>query len=189
MDQIENKRTAILEATLRLVSKHGFHGTAMSKVAQEAGVSAGIIYHYFASKDELIDELYRTLKGRSSRAMLEGFDANQPLRGQIRLILQNIFRYYIQHPTESAFVEQYTRSPYFSPAIEEEIKACYLPVVEAVHRAQAEMLVKDLPFEVVAALTLDVATALAQKHDAGLITMTDEMIDRVVDASWEAIRR
>ncbi|MCB9148397.1 MAG: TetR family transcriptional regulator [Caldilineaceae bacterium] len=189
MDQVEDKRTAILEATLRLISQYGFHGTAMSKVAKEAGVSAGIIYHYFASKDALIDELYRTLKRRSSQAMLAGFDADRPLRGQIRLILQNIFRYYIQHPAESAFVEQYTRSPYFSPAIEEEVKGCYWPVVEAFHRAQAEMLIKELPFEVVAALTLDVATSLAQKHDAGLVTMTDELIDRVVDASWEAIRR
>ena len=52
MTQAEDKRTAILQATLRLISENGFHGTAMSKVAKEAGVSAGIIYHYFDSKDD-----------------------------------------------------------------------------------------------------------------------------------------
>ena len=85
MDQVEDKRTAILEATLRLISQYGFHGTAMSKVAKEAGVSAGIIYHYFASKDALIDELYRTLKRRSSQAMLAGFDADR-LERDVRAI-------------------------------------------------------------------------------------------------------
>jgi AcrR family transcriptional regulator len=47
MDHVEDKRRAILAATLRLISKNGFHGTAMSRVAQEAGVSTGIISHYF----------------------------------------------------------------------------------------------------------------------------------------------
>jgi AcrR family transcriptional regulator len=58
MDHIEDKRQAILDATLKLISKNGFHGTAMSKVAKEAGVSTGIIYHYFDSKDDLMDKLY-----------------------------------------------------------------------------------------------------------------------------------
>ena len=74
MDHIEDKRTAILEATLKLISENGFHGTAMSKVAKEAGVSAGIIYHYFDSKDELIDELYRHIKRQFGRVIVESFE-------------------------------------------------------------------------------------------------------------------
>jgi AcrR family transcriptional regulator len=70
MDHVEDKRQAILDATLRLISKNGFHGTAMSKVAQEARVSTGIIYHYFDNKDELIDELYKAIKRKSARQCL-----------------------------------------------------------------------------------------------------------------------
>jgi len=80
MEHVEDKRQAILDATLRLISKNGFHGTAMSKIAQEAGVSTGSIYHYFDSKDELIDELYKAIKRRSARAVLEDFDRNQPVK-------------------------------------------------------------------------------------------------------------
>ena len=62
MAQVEDKRTAILQATLTLVSRHGFHGTSMSKIADKAGVSDGIIYHCFNGKDDLIAELYRGIK-------------------------------------------------------------------------------------------------------------------------------
>ena len=62
MDQVEDKRASILSATLKLVSENGFHGTVMSKVAKAAGVSSGIIYHYFDSKDGLILELYKEIK-------------------------------------------------------------------------------------------------------------------------------
>lgn len=189
MNQVEDKRSAILDATLRLISKNGFHGTAMAKVATEAGVSAGIIYHYFESKDDLMDELYRTIKRKFGQAIVESFDQNQPLKTQIRQILGLMIRYYIQRPLESAFLEQYTRSPYYSPQIEAEVSQYYWPVIECLKRAQQEMIVKDLPDAVISTLTFDVATSLAQKQAAGFLNLTDELIERIIDASWEAIRQ
>ncbi len=189
MSPVEDKRTAILDATLHLISQNGFHGTAMSKVAAEAGVSAGIIYHYFKSKDDLIDELYITIKRRSAEATLANVTPDQPLPGQLRLALRNILRYFVRHPMEAAFMEQYMRSPYFRPEIEERAKEYYLPVMSAIKRAEEEMVIKAFPEAVSTTLTLDIATSLAQKHEAGLVEMTDELIDRVVDALWEALRR
>jgi AcrR family transcriptional regulator len=189
MNQIEDKRMAILDATLGLISKNGFHGTAMSMVAKEAGVSAGIIYHYFESKDDLMDELYRTIKRQFGQVIMDSFDQNQPLKTQIRRILGLMIRYYIQRPLESAFLEQYTRSPYYSPQIEAEVSQYYRPLIECFKRAQQEMIVKDFPDAVISTLTLDVATSLAQKHAAGFLNLTDELIERIIDASWEAIRQ
>ncbi len=189
MTQVEDKRTAILGATLRLISKNGFHGTAMSKVAKEAGVSAGIIYHYFDSKDDLMDELYIHIKRRFGLMIGESFDQSQPLKTQIRQILGLMIKYYIQRPLESAFLEQYTRSPYYSHDIELETSQYYQPLIECFQRAQQEMIVKDFPAPVVATLTLDVATSLAQKHASGIINLTDELIEQIIDASWEAIRQ
>ena len=189
MDQVQDKRTAILDATLTLISEHGFHGTAMSKVASEAGVSAGIIYHYFDSKDDLIDELYITVKRDSAKAMLENYDADQPLRAQIRQIWGNIFRYFIKHSRESAFLEQYTNSPYYRPQIDAEVSEYYMPVVGCFERAQQEMIIKDFPEAVITTLTVDVASSLAQKQAAGLIDLTDELVEQIIDALWEAIRQ
>lgn len=189
MTQTEDKRQAILNATLRLISKNGFHGTAMAKVAQEAGVSAGIIYHYFDSKDDLMDELYRDIKRRFGQMLNDSFDQTQPLKIQIRQILGLMMKYYIQRPLESAFLEQYTRSPYFSHEIEDEVSRYYLPLLESFQRGQQEMIIKDFPGAVVHTLTVDVATSLAQKHAAGLINLTDELIEDIIDACWEAIRQ
>ena len=189
MTTVENKRTAILEATLRLISQHGFHGTAMSKVAAEAGVSAGIIYHYFSGKDELIDELYITIKRKSAEATLANVTPDQPIRSQLRQALRNILHYFVHHPLEAGFMEQYTRSPYFRPEIEERAKSYYLPIHNAIKQAEADGVIKPFPEAVSTTLTLDVAMSLAQKHEAGLVEMTDELIDRVVDALWEAMRQ
>ncbi len=189
MDQIEDKRIAILDATLRLISKNGFHGTAMSKVAKEAGVSAGIIYHYFAGKDDLMDELYKYIKRKFGLMINESFDQTQPLKIQIRQMLGVMIRYYIQRPLESTFLEQYTRSPYYNSEIDLETSQYYMPLLKCFQQAQQEMIIKDFPEPVVTALTLDVATSLAQRHAAGFLNLTDELIEQVIDACWEAIRQ
>ena len=189
MENVEDKRTAILNATLRLISKNGFHGTAMSKVAREAGVSAGIIYHYFDSKDDLINELYRHIKCKFGQMINQNFDPAQPLKNQIRQVLGLMIRYYIHRPLESAFLEQYTRSPYYSFEMEMETRQYYLPIMESLQRGHREMIIKDFPGPVIHTLSVDVATSLAQKHANGFINLTDELIEEIIDACWEAIRQ
>ena len=49
-----SKRDAILDAMLDIVVERGFHDAPMSLVAQRSGASAGVIYHYFASKEDII---------------------------------------------------------------------------------------------------------------------------------------
>ena len=188
MEHVEDKRQAILDATLGLISENGFHGTAMLKIAQEAGVSAGSIYHYFDSKDELIHELYKAIKRKSARAILENLDQAQPLKIQIRQVLASIIRYSLHHPQESAFVEQYVRSPYYQPGIDAELSEVYQPLHACFERARKEVIIKDFPQGVLNTLTLDVATSLAQKQASGQFTLTDELIEQVIDTSWEAIR-
>ena len=145
MGQVEDKRTAILEATLKLIAKNGFHGTAMSKVAKEAGVSAGIIYHYFDSKDDLVDELFKTVKRRSTEAMLRDFDPNRPLPIRIRHIWENAFRYYFRNLEDAVFMEQYVASPFYRSEIVEEVRQYSEPITACFDRAEEEGLFKDLP--------------------------------------------
>ncbi|GAP62758.1 hypothetical protein ARMA_1181 [Ardenticatena maritima] len=186
---MSDKRNAILQATLKLVSQYGFHGTSMAKIAAEAGVSAGIIYHYFASKDDVMNALYRDIKQRLADTFQREFDAGQPLEKRVRQALSILMRYYLTHPLEAAFVEQYTRSPYYTPAIEAETRHLYDPILRTFEEAQAANLLKPLPPVVMQAFTLDVATGLAQRCAAGFLTLDDAAIAHIVEAAWDAVRR
>jgi len=103
--------------------------------------------------------------------------------------LENIIRYSVWHPQESAFVEQYIRSPYYHSGIEAELSEYYQPINACFERARKEMIIKDFPLGVINILTLDVATSLAQKQARGVLTLTDELVEQIIDASWEAIRQ
>jgi AcrR family transcriptional regulator len=102
-ERASDKRTAILEATLDLISERGFHNTPMSLIAKASGASTGIIYHYFASKEELIQELYTKIKTDASRAMLAGYSEDTSFRERFLVIWFNVLRYALYHPKETAF--------------------------------------------------------------------------------------
>jgi TetR/AcrR family transcriptional regulator, fatty acid metabolism regulator protein len=53
-----DKRRMILDAAVRVFARQGFHACRVSDVAEEAGVAYGLVYHYFASKDEILDTLF-----------------------------------------------------------------------------------------------------------------------------------
>jgi TetR/AcrR family transcriptional regulator, fatty acid metabolism regulator protein len=53
-----DKRRLILDAAVRVFSRQGFHACRVSDIADDAGVAYGLVYHYFASKDEILDTLF-----------------------------------------------------------------------------------------------------------------------------------
>ena len=54
----EQSREKILGAALELFAHNGFHSTSMAQVASGAGVSKGLIYNYFKSKEELLQAIF-----------------------------------------------------------------------------------------------------------------------------------
>ena len=184
-----DKREAILQATLDLVSERGFHGAPMSMIAKEAGVSAGIIYHYFENKDELITELYKELKRDLAQAVLANYSNDLPLYERFRLFWLNAVLYYIGHPKETAFMEQFANSPYLQPGIEEMSEEYFRPVMEFMTHALREGVIKPLPPQMLSAFTLEIAISLAKKDANGILPLDEDALEMAMNACWDAIKR
>jgi TetR/AcrR family fatty acid metabolism transcriptional regulator len=56
--QAVDKRRIILDAAVRVFAREGFHTCRVSDIADEAGVAYGLVYHYFKSKDQVLDTLF-----------------------------------------------------------------------------------------------------------------------------------
>lgn len=69
----EQKRALILETALRLFADDGFHSTSISKIAKGAGISKGLMYNYFSSKEELLRDI--VMSGMNN--LTEIFDPNK----------------------------------------------------------------------------------------------------------------
>lgn len=83
----ENTRTLILETALRLFEERGYDKTTMRAIAQEAGVSVGNAYYYFASKEHLVQGFYDRLAAEHAEAALAAMRGVGDLGERIRLVL------------------------------------------------------------------------------------------------------
>ena len=200
-----DKREAILQATLELIAEHGFQHTPMSLISKRSKASAGIIYHYFASKDDLLRSLYLRIKGDMARAWLVADDSQQPPAQRFQSFLLVMLRYYIAHPQEVIFLEQYEslstvklegtetlydlledlRKQDVTEGFPDEGKALY----GLVEDLRTQNLLKDLPVVVVGEFTHGMALRLARQAAASLISIDEATLTAIARACWDAIAR
>jgi len=70
----EEKRVHIIRSAIKVLSGHGLDGTKMELVAKEAGIGKGTIYEYFASKEQLFQEMIIYCVESYSRGLRENLD-------------------------------------------------------------------------------------------------------------------
>ncbi len=68
----------LIEATLRSIAEHGHRRTTVRTIAEIAGVTPGLVTHYFDGKDELLFEAYRHFKDRALAVHLSEADRAEP---------------------------------------------------------------------------------------------------------------
>src|SRR6266545_3669744 len=78
-----DKRRQILDAAIRVFARQGFHACRVSDIADEAGVAYGLVYHYFKSKDQVLNELF-TERWSLLLTAIEEIDG-QPIGGREKL--------------------------------------------------------------------------------------------------------
>jgi TetR/AcrR family transcriptional regulator, transcriptional repressor of aconitase len=79
-EYLEQRRQQILDAARRCFARQGFYETSMQDVFREAGLSAGAVYRYFKSKDELVRAISAGAFGRMS-TVIEDALAEEPVPG------------------------------------------------------------------------------------------------------------
>ena len=88
-----DRRSDLIDATLSIVAEHGFAETTVERICAAAGVSRGLISHYFAGKDDLLIEAYRRLSdelaAETAKAM-RGQDGDPVSR--LRALIEVSFR-------------------------------------------------------------------------------------------------
>jgi AcrR family transcriptional regulator len=182
-----DKRDAILRAALELISERGFHNTPVSLIASVSGVSAGIIYHYFDSKDELIQALYGEVKLDMMQSITEGYSTDLRYRERFDLFWRNSIRHVLSHLEQAKFLEQFENSAFVEPMLPNAVMAEVNRIIEFYTNGVADGVLKDLPVPVLLSLSTGVAASLLKQHVAGALVLDENLSAVAADACWDAI--
>lgn len=113
----ESSRTEILNAALELFAKNGFHATSISQIAEKAGVSKGLMYNYFKSKDDLLKNLIDNGFQILSEMMLEVGQKTEPCN-----ILEDMIHISIGHIKNNLTYWQLFMSLIIQSAVQKDVE-------------------------------------------------------------------
>jgi TetR/AcrR family fatty acid metabolism transcriptional regulator len=132
------KRQLLLGAAVRVFARKGYHAARVGDIAEEAGVAYGLLYHYFRSKDEVLETIFRTTWSNMLATIESIAESGDAAREQLRKVTEVILRTWRRDPDlVRVLVREVTRSPQLQRQVDE-IAAALRSLQGIVERGQAE---------------------------------------------------
>lgn len=185
-----DKQQALLNAALDLFTEHGFHGTPTSKIAEAASVAAGTLFHYFKTKEDLINQLYLGIKRDMTSTLAAAVEEEQTIRGKVRKMWLNYVAWSLHHPKKLQFFMQFGCSPYISNVTRDEGLQEMAFLSTLLEEGKRQDVLKPIPTE----LLFDIATGFAQVLALHFLNHPDKFADetyreQAFTAYWDCIKR
>ncbi len=181
----------ILEAALELFVEYGLYGVATSKISKKAGVSAGILFHHFETKDKLISELYAQNKARYMQEALDNIPENASTEKKLLMYWENMLLKCSTNPMLSKFCRQIEHSPFIEKVREDERVKCIIDSQQAIFKQGIENgILKDFPVDYLADLfgSMQGGTVIFL-HSKPELLNDPSFIENAWLCVWDAIKR
>jgi TetR/AcrR family transcriptional regulator, fatty acid metabolism regulator protein len=133
----EEKRRQILDAAVRAFARKGYHACRVGEIAEEAGVAYGLVYHYFGSKEEVLQTIFRETWTLMLARIEEMEEEGDPASEQVRKVTALLLRTWKRDPDlVRVLVREVTRSPEQLQQQIEEIGHAYEALERIIRRGQ-----------------------------------------------------
>jgi TetR/AcrR family transcriptional regulator, fatty acid metabolism regulator protein len=107
-----DKRRVLLDAAVRVFARKGYHACRVADIAAEARVAHGLLYHYFDSKEEVLQTVFRETWAAFLEAVRSVEEQEQSAREQLRKVTAIVLRTWRDNPDlVRVLVREVTRSP------------------------------------------------------------------------------
>jgi AcrR family transcriptional regulator len=186
---MQDKKIAIFESTLKLIREHGIHATPMSQIAKHANVATGTIYHYFESKDDLILQLFSFSRSKISQMLHTEAHASKPYRERFEKVWLDLVLYYIHHFEYLVFFEQFFSSPYVhqlggheSMCFQDEVSLFLKQGIQDGH-------IKPLDIHIISAAYIGTITATAKRFLNPQFKFENQDLRTMVQIVWDGIKK
>jgi len=144
---MKEKELKIMDAALKLFVERGFHGTSTAKIAETAGVATGTLFHYFKTKEELINRLYLYTKENMLSEISEHYDDEKTFKENIKELWLKFVYFGVNEPYKFQFILTFHCSPYITSLTQEQLET-YTESMLGIYKVGVEdQKIKKIPFK------------------------------------------
>lgn len=185
-----NKQDQIFQAALKLFITYGYDKTPTAQIAKEAGIATGTLFHYFPTKEELVNSLYLHCKDTMTYRCFLGVSDEKTFRGKMRRIYENALKWGVTCKEEFLFFQQFSNSPNILDATRKEGESRFLVFCELIRQGLEQELLKDIDPDLLMTNLLGMLSAniLYAMSNPSLIE-EKEFVEATFTLIWDAVKR
>ncbi len=136
----EERRRQILDAAVRVFARRGYHGSRVGDIAEEAGVAHGLLYHYFSSKEQVLQTIFRENWGELLERFRAVEAADEPADEKLEGIAKILLRTWRNDPDlVTVMVREVARSAQLQGQVDE-VREAFAIVQRVIEEGQAAAL-------------------------------------------------
>ena len=143
---MKEKEQKILDAALKLFVERGFHGTSTSEIAKTAEVATGTLFHYFKTKEELINRLYLYTKEIMLNEIKGPYDDKKTLKENLKNLWLKFVHFCIDNPYNFQFILSFHCSPYITSFTKEQLETRTEDMIGLYNMGIEMKEIKEIPF-------------------------------------------
>ncbi|RCW42429.1 TetR/AcrR family transcriptional regulator [Paenibacillus prosopidis] len=180
---------AVLETTLNIIIRKELQATSMALIAKESGVSTGNIYHYFKSKEDIVNELYKAIVTFNGEQVRGGLLKGTTIREKFELGWNRVIELGKQYPQGFQFIEQYSFSPYIYEEVKLEVYTggwCG-PMNELYQEAIREKLFIPMNPKMMVQMHYGTFVYMLKAHLHGIFELSSESVSGAIRSCWNAV--
>jgi AcrR family transcriptional regulator len=184
---VHSKRENVLTATADRIFERGLESVSMAEIARHAGVGMGTIYNYFASKEELVGQVFVRVAREMSEATLAGYSDDAAPMDRLRHLAQRLLRWGLENPREILLFEQLNHSPYINAEIQNHDYGVKRVFFELIKEADAAGRIKPLPAVLIGNALVSFVASVVRTHIRNGIEITPQTERTSIDAWIDCI--
>lgn len=139
------KKEQIYQAAIRLFNHNGFENTPTSQIAKEAGVATGTLFHYFKTKDSLINSLFLKCKETLISIILSDIHEGMTYRSKMKQIYFNSLNWGLKYTEEFLFLKYFSNTNYINEITKIEARSIFSGLMNLLKEGMNQEIIRKAP--------------------------------------------
>ncbi len=181
------KKEKLLITAKKLFGERGYFDTPTALIAKEAGVSNGILFHIFESKEKLILAVYKQIKEALFEYTQQQIYKAATLKESVYTLWLATVEFHLEHRDDFLFVMQFESSPFYQNQAQESNRYSQL-LDELMQKGIENQLFKALPTPYLCELVnAQIHVAVHYLHRYGQKELKADYKNQLFEAVWDAL--
>lgn len=184
----KDKHGDIKAAALQLFAERGYDGTTVPMIAKKASVGAGTIYHYYESKEALVNSLYVDYVTELTDIFTSKFPDTTDTKEQFFYIYHRLFHYAKDNKNAFLFICCHENGHYLDERSVVTFQKMLSFFDDAIEKGKSRGHIRSLDTLALIAIVYSPMEMLIKLIDSGDLTYSEQFLDELTTSAWDAIR-